>query len=70
MYGAIKTDDQVVEKFVVQYKDGERHVFTAQNNTFIGEFPEHLSPDLMMFQDEIENVIGYDADGNVIERYS
>lgn len=70
IYGAIKTDERDVEKFVIQYSNGESQEITATNNTFIIGFPEHLNPDIMMFQNEIDNVIAYDQQGNVIQRYS
>lgn len=70
IYGAIKTDKQDVEKFVIQYSNGESQEITATNNTFIIEFPEHLNPDIIMFQNEIDHVIAYDHQGNVIQRYS
>lgn len=69
VYGAIETDEHVVKKFVIQYKNGNSQEIAAKNNTFITEYPEHLNPDIMIFQEEIENVIGYDEQGGIVESY-
>lgn len=70
IHGAIKTDEQEVEKFVIQYKNGEHQEIMAKNNTFIIEAPTFLATKIEMFQAEIENVIGYDNKGNIIESYN
>ena len=67
--GAIKTDEHEVEKFVIQYKSGEHQEIMAKNNTFIAEFPTFLTTGIEMFQTEIENVIGYDNQGKIVESY-
>lgn len=69
IHGAIKTDEHHVEKFVIQYKNGEQQEITANNNTFITEFPTFLTTGILMFQTEIENVIGYDIQGKIVESY-
>lgn len=69
IHGAIKTDEHVVETFIIKYKNGEHQEIIAKNNTFITEFPTFLTIGIEMFQAEIESVIGYDNQGNIIETY-
>lgn len=69
IHGAIKTDEYNVEKFVIYYKSGEQQEIMAKNNTFITEFPMYLTTSIEMFQTEVENVIGYDNQGEIIESY-
>lgn len=69
IYGAIETDEHVVEKFVIRYKNGQSQEISATNNTFIAEFPKFLNSDIMMFQEAIDNAIGYDQQGKIVERY-
>jgi hypothetical protein len=69
IHGAIKTDEHEVEKFVIQYKNGENQEITAKNNTFITEFPQFIKTSVEMFLSEIENVIGYDNQGKIVESF-
>ena len=69
IHGAIKTDEHEVEKFIIQYKNGEQQEILAKNNTFITEYPETITTSVEMFQAEIENVIGYDQHGEIVEIY-
>ena len=58
IHGAIKTDEHEVEKFIIQYKNGEQQEILAKNNTFIAAYPETITTSVEMFQSEIKNVIG------------
>ena len=69
IHGAIKTDEHEVEKFIFQYKNGEQQEIIAKNNTFITEYPKTITTSIEMFQREIENVIGYDKHGEIVESY-
>lgn len=69
IHGAIRTDEHKVEKFVIEYKNGEIQEIKAKNNTFIAEFPPYLTTNIEMFQTEIANVIGYDNQGKVVGSY-
>lgn len=70
IHGAIKTDEHEVEKFIIQYKNGEQQEILAKNNTFITEYPETITTGVEMFQAEIKNVIGYDQHGEIVEIYN
>ena len=70
IYGAIKTDEHEVEKFMIQYKNGEQQEILAKNNTFIAEYPNTITTGIEMFQREVENVIGYDQHGEIVESYN
>ena len=70
IHGAIKTDEHEVEKFIIQYKNGEQQEIIAKNNTFITEYPKTITTSIEMFQTEIENVIGYDTHGEIVESYN
>ena len=69
IHGAIKTDEHEVEKFIIQYKNWKQQEILAKNNTFITEYPTTITTSIEMFQTEIENVIGYDKHGEIIESY-
>ena len=70
IHGAIKTNEHEVEKFIIQYKNGEQQEILAKNNTFITEYPKTITTSIEMFQTEIENVIGYDQHGEIVESYN
>ncbi|OIJ12631.1 hypothetical protein BKP35_10570 [Anaerobacillus arseniciselenatis] len=65
IHGAVTTDRQV-DKFVLHYKNGEIEEVTAKNNTFITEFPSHLTVEVSMFFTEFKNAVAYDKHGEVI----
>ena len=70
IHGAIKTNEHEVEKFIILYKNGEQQEIIAKNNTFITEYPTTITTSIEMFQTEIENVIGYDKHGDIVESYN
>ncbi|QOR68928.1 hypothetical protein IM538_13210 [Cytobacillus suaedae] len=67
VYGAISSDNHVVDHFVIQYKNGETQKISAKNNTFITVLPEHVNKE--RFMSEVKEVYGYDKQGNVIETW-
>lgn len=67
IHGAITTDEHTVEKFVLHYKNGETQEIDAKNNTFITKYPTFLSIDSVLFFEEMENAVGYDVNGEIIE---
>ncbi|WP_404446390.1 hypothetical protein LG307_21355 [Sutcliffiella horikoshii] len=67
IHGAITTDEHTVEKFVLHYKNGETQEVDATNNTFITEYPPFLTKDPVLFFEEMENAVGYDVNGEIIE---
>lgn len=69
IHGAIKTGGHKVEKFIIQYKNGEQQEVIAKNNTFITDYPTSITTSIEMFQTEIENVIVYDKHGEIVESY-
>ncbi|MEH7380884.1 hypothetical protein V7138_10425 [Bacillus sp. JJ1533] len=69
IHGAITTDQYEVEKFVIEYKNGEIQEIKAKNNTFIADLPPILATTIEEFQTEIANVIGYDNQGKIVESY-
>lgn len=69
IHGAITTDEHEVEKFVIEYKNGELQEIKAKNNTFIADFPTYLTTSIEEFQTEITNVIGYDNQGKLVGSY-
>ncbi|MBU8906270.1 hypothetical protein KH400_06655 [Desertibacillus haloalkaliphilus] len=70
IHGAITTDEHEIEKFEIHYKNGEIQESSAKNNTFITEFPPFLTIDAEMFFSEIENAVGYDQNGEIIEKWN
>lgn len=66
IHGAVTTEDHQVDKFVLHYKNGETEEVTAINNTFITEYPTHLTVEVRMFFSEFLNAVAYDKDGEVI----
>lgn len=66
IHGAVTTEHHQVEKFVLHYKNGETEEITAKNNTFITEYPMHLTVKVNMFFSEFLNAVAYDKDGEVI----
>ncbi|WP_088102894.1 hypothetical protein [Halalkalibacter urbisdiaboli] len=69
IHGAIRTDEHEVEKFVIQYKNGKTLEIKANNNTFIAEFPSYLTISVEEFFTEIDNAIGYDEKGEIVESW-
>lgn len=65
IHGAIKTE-QEVDRFVIEYKSGEKQEIRARNNTFITEFPSYLSIGAEQFFSEVKNAYAYDKKNEVI----
>ncbi len=70
IHGAIRTDEHEVEKFVIEYKNGESQEIKAKNNTFIAEFPSYLTISVEEFFTEIDNAVGYDEHGEIVESWN
>ncbi|WP_226674839.1 membrane lipoprotein lipid attachment site-containing protein [Mesobacillus jeotgali] len=68
IHGAIKTE-QEVDRFVIEYKCGEKQEIQARNNTFITEFPSYLTIDADGFFGEVENAYAYDKNNEIIESW-
>lgn len=69
IHGAITTDEHEIEKFEIHYKSGEIQEISAKNNTFITELPLFLTIDVEMFFSEIKNAVGYDRNGEIVEKW-
>ncbi|WP_236035282.1 hypothetical protein [Alkalihalobacterium elongatum] len=69
IHGAIQTDEHEVDKFVIQYKNGKHQEINAKNNTFITEFPSYLTISVEEFFAEMDNAIGYDQQGEIVESW-
>ncbi|ESU33488.1 hypothetical protein G3A_06100 [Bacillus sp. 17376] len=65
IHGAIKTEREV-DRFVIEYKNGEEQEIKATNNTFITEFPSYLSIEAVQFFSEVKNAYAYDKNNEVI----
>lgn len=70
IHGAIRTDQSEVEKFVIEYKNGETQEIKARNNTFIVQFPSYLTINVEEFFEEVENAYGYDNNNELIESWN
>lgn len=70
IHGAIKTNKFEVERFVIEYKNGETQEIKAKNNTFITEFPLYLTVSPNAFLSEVENAYGYDKNNEIIESWN
>ncbi|WP_010095576.1 hypothetical protein [Ornithinibacillus scapharcae] len=64
VYGAITSDDNEVDKFIISYKNGEKQTISAKNNTFIAPIPISIDPD--NFMSKIKAADAFDSEGNVI----
>jgi hypothetical protein len=71
IFGAISTDEHIVEKFVIHYKNGETQEIAAENNTFLADFPSYLNISIIDYLGEIDNAYAYayDLQGEVIESW-
>ncbi|MED4018849.1 MULTISPECIES: hypothetical protein [Sutcliffiella] len=69
IHGAISTDEHEIEKFVIQYINGDSQEVKAKNNTFIAEFPAHLPVEEEGFYSQIVQATGYDKSGEVVETW-
>lgn len=65
IHGAIKTE-QEVDRFVIEYKSGEKQEIKARNNTFITEFPSYLSIGAEEYFAEVKNAFAYDKNNEII----
>ncbi|QED46081.1 hypothetical protein [Cytobacillus dafuensis] len=70
IHGAIKTDKYEVERFVIEYKNGETQEIKARNNTFITEFPSYLTISAVEFLGKVENAYGYDKNNEIVESWN
>ncbi|WP_246586592.1 hypothetical protein [Cytobacillus gottheilii] len=70
IHGAITTDEHEIERFEIHYKNGEIQEISAKNNTFITEFPSFLTIDVEVFFSEIENAVGYDQNGEIVDKWN
>lgn len=70
IHGAIKTDKYEVERFVIEYKNGKMQEVKARNNTFITEFPLHLTVNPIDFFSKVENAYGFDKNNKIIESWN
>lgn len=69
IHGAIKTEKYEIDRFVIEYKNGEKQEIKARNNTFIAEFPTYLTISVEKFFSEVENAYGYGKNNKMIESW-
>nr|WP_209481443.1 hypothetical protein [Virgibacillus litoralis] len=70
IHGAIKTEKHEIERFVIEYKNGETQEIKAKNNTFITEFPLYLTVSPNDFLSKVESAYGYDKNNEIIESWN
>lgn len=69
LYGAVVTEDHVGSSFVIHYTNGQTQEIMAKNNTIIAEYPSFITQDIHQYYGEVDNVIAYDENGEVIESW-
>ncbi|MED4018705.1 hypothetical protein [Sutcliffiella cohnii] len=65
LYGAIVTEEHTVSKFVIHYTNGYTQEIPSKNNTIIAEFP-FATQSINDYLEEVDNVIIYDENGEII----
>ncbi|WP_332633764.1 hypothetical protein [Halalkalibacter flavus] len=66
LYGAVVTEEHVATNFVIHYTNGQSQEISAKNNTIITEYPSFITQDIHQYFGEMDNVIAYDENGEVI----
>lgn len=66
LYGAVVTEDYEASKFVIHYTNGQTQEIMAKNNTIIAEYPFFITQDIHQYFGEVENVIAYDENEEII----